>query len=211
MDRCAAGCVAGRGLCEICANARTDLAGFDLLLIVQICVLKNDLHKNVFRMRDIDDRFQIFLNVFIITGEQAADVQNDIDLDAALFDGVLRFKYFGLGQVRTMRESDNGSHPRAAAFKDLRRDLHIAGTDANGNALVFLCDLAAMLDLVERECRIQKGVIDHIGDVLCFQRVHLIPVLSLPRGQTANRFFHFFASRETHFVFCFLFVPIGCL
>ena len=78
LERGTGGGEARRGLDEAGTRGGAQLAGADLLLVVQVRVLEDHLHRPA--LRGLDDGPDVALDVRVLTGDQAADVQHHVDL-----------------------------------------------------------------------------------------------------------------------------------
>ena len=133
---------------------------------------------------DIGD---LILHVLIVPGDQPADVDDHIQLLAAV-----RKRGLGLGDldfrlVVAVREADDRTHAHVAARKHFLDQRHIGRPRANACGAVFQGNFAACADVRLGEEGLEGAVIQHLGDIFGRQ---FHPMISFRmRGGDCPRFF----------------------
>ncbi len=114
-------------------------------------------------MRFVADDFYVAFDVFPVTAQRLADVDDHVDFHRAVAAGEFRLVTLGLGATVSVRKSDDRANEHAGTAQQFRRALHGVGFDANGRHAVFRGQLATVLQLLIGHCGVQERVVDHFG------------------------------------------------
>lgn len=124
----------GRGLDELCASLRHDLAHPDLLFLGEEAGLDDDLQD--VPVAGLVDPADLLLHFVVASIFQEANVDDHVDLRGPVRDGVLRLKDLRRGRAVAVREADDGAD-RELTIHILCGLLHVGCRDARRRTVVL--------------------------------------------------------------------------
>ena len=166
LNGAALGAVSGAGLDKVGTGFLGQPAGANLLLIREIAGFDDDLHNGTLFMGESCNLGNFGAHSVVIAMEQTADVNDHVQLLTAFFQGQAGFGDLDGGFMIAVREADDRAYPDIAAFEQLRHEGHIAGTCAHAGGVIFQCDFSTMADLIFRQVRLERGMVEHLGNIM---------------------------------------------
>ena len=157
--------VAGRSFHPFGAEFAADFTQTNLLFVVEIAVLEDDLYLLASGVSDVDDGSDVFSHIIPVAAQHLRNVGDHVEFLAAVGDRPFRFRPLDGRRVTTMREADRGRSLHRAPCQKLGTAFQIVGQDTNAGDVISQCELNPCFKIVDRQCRIQEGMVDHLGHV----------------------------------------------
>ena len=155
---------------EISTRRFRKFAAALLLRVRQVARFQNHLDNRVPAVRKVANLLDFTLHIRFIAANHFADVDDHVQLFAALIQRQTRFVHLNLRGVCAVREADDGAHLDVAAAQHFRQNRHVAGTRADGRSVVLERKLAAAADIILRQERLERAVVEHTGNIMGGQR-----------------------------------------
>lgn len=135
------------------------------MVVLEVAVLEDHLDLAAGLVGDVDDAADLVADVAPIAAEDFGNVDDHVQLLAAVGDGLFRFGDLDRGRVAAVREADRGAGHHGAAGEPFGTAFEVIGHDADARHVIGQGQGDPRFEVAGGQRRVEERVVDHLGDV----------------------------------------------